>query len=108
MQFQSIEIREIQNLEGHAQDVFLGTVELKFRENIGGVDVGQVISVQSRISHKTSATFSSLESAFFSECHRLLEHAARLLEQESLESLRQQERAARESEQAKWNAGLPS
>ena len=107
MDFQSISVGQIENLEQHAKDLFRGAVEIKFTENIGGVGVAHEIRAQIRLTHKASATVQSLEEALFRRFLHLLVHASQLLEQETLESLRQQEKAINEqAERERWKSVL--
>jgi hypothetical protein len=106
MKFRDIQITNIQNLEPEAKGVFGGTLEIGFQDTAGDVAVAHVISVKMRISYRADSTFSSLEERIFSQCRDLLAHAGQLLEQETLESLRQRERVEAAAQQEKWDAGV--
>jgi len=96
VEFDGFDISRIQQVRTVPDDYFAATVEVRFREKLGEIHVGQTVSVTVRVIHKADATFASLEQKLFDDAKRLLNHAALLFQQETAVSLRQRDQERRD------------
>lgn len=69
--------------------LLVGEVQFRFSHRVNDADVTDIITVKIRSGQSGSATLSELEANLLKEAARLLDHAAQLASQETVESLRQ-------------------